>query len=363
VGGYLREGEPRDALAPRDSLFNREQMGSLRRALATVFAARRGAVAILSVATAVVSLPATASGDNIFVANAGASTVGEYTTSGTTVNASLISGLDGPGAIAVSGSNLLVASFSLTVPNWVVGEYSTSGATLDATLVSGLPYPTQIGAIAVSGSTLFVSNVYDPANDWEVGEYTITGAMVNASLLTTGTNRVLGMAVSGSNLLVANFDRDTIGEYTSSGATVNASLITGLSGPVGIAVSGSIMFVLNEGIFFSGNPGCIGSIGEYTTSGATVNASLVTGLCSPVGIAVSGSNLFVTSSTSTQSNGTIGEYTTSGAVVNASLVTGLSRPWGIAVAPVPEPSTALLLSAGIVGLTARRHRARGVSPG
>src|SRR5208283_4290032 len=166
--------------------------------------------------------------------------------------------------------------------------------------------------IAVSGSTLFVSNVYDPANDWEVGEYTITGAMVNASLLTTGTNRVLGMAVSGSNLLVANFDSDTIG--------------------------------------------------EYTTSGATVNASLVTGLCSPVGIAVSGSNLFVTSSTSTQSNGTIGEYTTSGAVVNASLVTGLSRPWGIAVAPVPEPSTALLLSAGIVGLTARRHRARGVSP-
>ena len=52
-----------------------------------------------------------------------------------------------------------------------------------------------------------------------------------------------------------------------------------------------------------------GTIGEYTTTGATVNAALVSGLSNPMGIAVSGSNLFVTN----YGSGTIGEYTTSGA--------------------------------------------------
>ena len=66
---------------------------------------------------------------------------------------------------------------------------------------------------------------------------------------------------------------------------MNASLVSGLNGPTGIAVSGSDLFVANYST---------GTIGEYTTSGATVNASLVSGLNDPYGIAVSGSNLFVT---------------------------------------------------------------------
>jgi hypothetical protein len=104
---------------------------------------------------------------------------------------------------------------------------------------------------------------------------------------------------------------------------VNASLITGLSGPVGLAVSGSDLFVVNRNN---------GTIGEYTTSGATVNAALVSNLGNnnPFGLAVSGSNLFVTDIT----NGTIGEYNaTTGKAVNATLITGLSEPWGIAVRP------------------------------
>jgi len=59
---------------------------------------------------------------------------------------------------------------------------------------------------------------------------------------------------------------------------VNASLISGLNGPLGIAISGSDLFVVNGT-----------TIGEYTTSGATVNASLVSGLNGPCGIAVAGS--------------------------------------------------------------------------
>jgi hypothetical protein len=49
----------------------------------------------------------------------------------------------------------------------------------------------------------------------------------------------LGIAVSGSDLFVINFAGDTIGEYTTAGATVNAALISGLDGPAGIAIAGS----------------------------------------------------------------------------------------------------------------------------
>jgi len=79
---------------------------------------------------------------------------------------------------------------------------------------------------------------------------------------------------------------------------VNSSLITGLNKPVGIAVSGSNLFVTNYG---TGNG--TGSVGEYTNAGAAVNVSLVTGLNFPIGIAVAGSNLFVTNVTSFNATG------------------------------------------------------------
>src|ERR1700736_642626 len=108
-----------------------------------------------------------------------------------------------------------------------VGEYMTSGATLNAALLSGLGYPT---GIAVSGGNLFVASL----NSGTIGEYTTSGATVNAALI-SGLSGPQGIAVSGGNLFVANFNNFTIGEYTTSGATVNAALISGLSGPGGIA--------------------------------------------------------------------------------------------------------------------------------
>ena len=88
----------------------------------------------------------------------------------------------------------------------------------------------------------------------------------------------------GQNIFVTNFSSGTIAEYTTSGTAVNASLVSGLDHPFGLALSGSDLFVTNEG----DSPGA-GTIGEYTTSGGTVNASLVSGLDNPYGIAVSGS--------------------------------------------------------------------------
>ena len=243
----------------------------------------------------------------IFVTNDGDNTIGKYTTSGATVNASLIgTALGQPYGVALSGTDLFIA-----MNNNTVVKYTTTGTSEISSLRPGLSGP--IG-IAVSGTKLFVAN--SAANT--IGQYTIAGLIVNASLI-TGLDNPQFIAVSGANLFVANGNNGTVGEYTTSGALVNAAVLSGLNSPIGIAVSGADLFVVEAGK---------NRIGKYTTSGATVNASLVTGLNDPRGIAVLGTTLFVVNS----SAGTIGEYTTSGALLNASLITGLNSPYGIAVA-------------------------------
>jgi hypothetical protein len=132
---------------------------------------------------------------------------------------------------------------------------------------------------------------------------------------------------------------------------VNPALISGLSGPIGIAVSGSDLFVVNFNA---------GTIGEYTTSGATVNPALISGLSLPVGVAVLGSDLFVTN----EIPGTIGEYTTAGAPVNVPLISGLTTPVGIAISGVPEASAWAMALTGFAALAFagfRRARPRAAS--
>src|ERR1035441_7352704 len=110
--------------------------------------------------------------------------------------------------------------------NATIGEYTTAGATVNASLITGLSYPE---GIAISGNDLFVVN--SPSS---VGEYTTTGATINASLI-SGLYEPYGIAISGNDLFVEN-NLYSIGKYTTTGATVNATLISGLNGPAGIAI-------------------------------------------------------------------------------------------------------------------------------
>ena len=238
-------------------------------------------------------------------------TIGVYNaTSGTALNASLVSGLAGPDGIAVSGSNIYVANYN----GGTIGVYNaTSGAAVNASLVSGLARP---NGIAVSGSNIYVTNHHGGT----IGVYNAqSGTAVNASLV-SGLAAPWGIAIYGSNIYVANTSSGRIGVYNAtSGTAVNASLVSGLNGPTGIAVSGSNIYVANYSD---------GTIGVYNaTSGAVVNAALVSGLNGPSGIALYGSNIYVTN----VGSGTIGVYTTSGAVVNANLVSGLLDSFFLAV--------------------------------
>ena len=292
------------------------------------------AICVLTVLAGIL-LAKTAQGQ-IYVSSWNADTVGEYTTSGATVNAALVSGLNRPYGVALDGNgNLFVAN----QPSGTIGEYTTSGAVVNAALVSGLNTP--LGLVSDGNGHLFVAN----EGNNTIGEYTTSGATVNAALI-TGLDYPFSLALDGAgHLFVANDGNGMVGEYTTSGATVNASLISvGFGGLWGIAADENNVFVSCLALGLSG-----GSIGKYTTSGAVVNAALVSGLNCPLGLALDGNgDLFVASANSSS----VGEYTTSGAVVNAALLSGLDHPTFMAV--VPEPSSAVLAVLGSALLTFRR---------
>jgi len=165
------------------------------------------------------------SGEHLFVGSYADNTISEYdAVTGAAVSTPLIAGILS-GRFALSGSMLFALSGS------GIGEYTVTGATVNAALVTGL---TQTPSdIAVSGSNLFFS--FSGRNT--VGKYdAITGAVINSSLV-SGLNSPDGIAVSGSNLFVVNFSGGTIGEYdATTGAAVNAALISGLTSPNFIAV-------------------------------------------------------------------------------------------------------------------------------
>jgi DNA-binding beta-propeller fold protein YncE len=72
-----------------------------------------------------------------------------------------------------------------------------------------------------------------------------------------------------------------------------------------------------------------GVVDKYDAkTGAAINASFITGLGFPLGLAVLGNKLFVVDFAS----GTVGKYdATTGEAINANFITGLQFPTGLAV--------------------------------
>jgi DNA-binding beta-propeller fold protein YncE len=108
------------------------------------------AVALLVLFAAVASVQA-----QIYVTNADTGTIGAYNLDGTPINTALITGLEHPQGIAVSGGYIYVATSNpLSDLGGTIGKYTTSGATANANLLSGLASP--VHGIAVSGNDLYV---------------------------------------------------------------------------------------------------------------------------------------------------------------------------------------------------------------
>lgn len=299
--------------------------------------ARRLASLVLLASTVILcGMPKPALG-NVFVADLGPfgvddrGTIGEYTNSGATVNASLISGLSFPGSIAVSEGFIYVTNFH----EGTIGKYTTSGLTINPTLISGLNAP---GDIEVSGGDLYVAELN------RVGKYSTSGGTVNASLITGLSSPPGALAVSGTNLFVGT--GSTLGEYTTSGGTIDASLVTDLQNVTDVDVSGSSLFILHAFVEDS-------VVGKYNVDGTAIAPHLISSTGVPTGLAISGTDLFLLDNV----NG-VGKYTTSGMLVANPLITGLTNSFGIAVddsSTVPETLSSLwfgLTTAGLLGFAA-----------
>ena len=280
----------------------------------------------------------------------GSSSVGQFNAqTGAAISPALVSGMNYPRNLVVSGNTLYVTNFvDSSTGQGSVGVFdATTGVPINAGLVPNLYRP---AGLALSGNVLFVSFAYSG----RIGTYdAASGAPLNASFisgLTLGRPHFITLAgnrlyVSGNTGTVAVFDATT-------GAAINASLVTGLGGALGVAVAGNSLFVADP---------TNGTVGQYDAiTGAAIRADFLSGLNYPAGLAVSGNTLFVANAANGVGVGSIGAFdVTTGVAINPALVSGVYSPWGIAVASIPEPSSyCLMMALGAVALVVRRRGKR-----
>jgi WD40 repeat protein len=200
----------------------------------------------------------------------------------------------------------------------VVSKYDEkTGKVINASFITGLSDP---NALALSGDNLYIAN-----QSGSVGKYDAkTGAAINSSFITGTSFAPIGLALSDHDLLVANGEDGTVGEYDAgTGAVINARLVTGLTSdsPIGLGAADSILFVADT----VGNLVSNYHITTGKAAGATVTVTY------PYGIAFFDKKLLIAAQNENGDGFTIGEYTKAGKVIKANFITGLSYPWQIAI--------------------------------
>ena len=178
----------------------------------------------------------------------------------------------------------------------------------------------QLGVLAIMlafGQRMNAQIMYVPENDGNtVDAYNIsTGTAVNVFSI-TGVTQPVGVAVSGNNLFV-NYSgtggNSNIGEYNATtGALISGTFIQ-VTGPAqAMVVSGTNLYVVYDDLGSA-------AVGVYdVTTGAQIQTLFPT-IDTANGIAISGTDMYIAGSTG--GNGTVGVFNAStGATINASLI-------------------------------------------
>jgi hypothetical protein len=139
----------------------------------------------------------------------GAGSIAKYTTSGTLVNSSLITGLTGPWSLAESGGQLFVGTYTNGVSgSGTIGLYNaTTGTAINPSLITGLSAPF---SLTLDGANLFVQT-FDSNSASSIGKYTTSGTTVSTSFLSFTNQLNEQFAVSGGKIYVETENPGTPG--------------------------------------------------------------------------------------------------------------------------------------------------------
>ncbi|MEO6846304.1 MAG: PEP-CTERM sorting domain-containing protein [Chthoniobacterales bacterium] len=181
-------------------------------------------------------------GGNVYTAYFGNNNVGEYsaTVPQSVVSHGIISGgLGSPRGVAFdAGGTLYVSSYS----GGTVGTYTSTGTPINASLITGVTNPWGI-AVDAAGNIYVGSDV--SGSGGSVGKYDIATHQFNASFI-TGLNRPLYLTLDGQGDLFVSMFGDTssngsIGKFDTTTGLGNAQFITSLNGPTGIAIDPTVI--------------------------------------------------------------------------------------------------------------------------
>src|SRR5208283_1975807 len=183
-------------------------------------------------------------GSNLLVANGTTNTVSEYTTAGSAVNISFITGLSVPFGLAVNGNNLFVANYGNGEDGTgTVSEYNaTTGALINASFITGLSGPYGI-ALANVGVDHFAVSTASTATAGSAFSFTVTAQDINNNTVTSYTGIVQFTSTDGLAVLPANSTLtdgtgtfsatlNTVGTQTITATDTGTASITGTSDPI-----------------------------------------------------------------------------------------------------------------------------------
>jgi hypothetical protein len=238
---------------------------------------------------------------------------------GGSVDKSFVSGLQIPGAVAVSSSHVY----------WSDDEAGTIGrARTDGTHVQRSLITANADALATAGGFLY----------WTTSSFSGTPAAIWRSrpdgthkrkLASIGQGTYIGgLAVNGSRICWTNRDRGTIGRAHLDGTHINQHFVTGLTDPTGLAMSSRNLFWANT------VPETSDSIGRARLDGTHVNPNFITGASYPYGVAVGRGYLYWAN----YNSGTIGRANLDGTQVHQSFISAhtfynAAEPQYVAVGP------------------------------
>jgi DNA-binding beta-propeller fold protein YncE len=247
----------------------------------------------------------------VYVANRhtdGSWVISKYTDRGCVINDNLVTLPSAPSGVAVSGDNLFVAD----PVAGTIGKYDAdTGAVINASLITGLTRPV---GLMVLGKSLFV------ANTDSVGKYDAdTGAVIKANFIQDGGMRFLtGLAVSSNDLFVAH--SDGVGRFSPDDGSGLSDFIR-LSSPFGLAIYGLKLFVSKPNT---------GTIYEYGIDDPDHPQTFMSGLNFPTYLTLSGDDLYIADSGG-GSVGAYNADNGDSIIYREDLIIGLHAPAGIAV--------------------------------